>query len=61
MDTINTIVPIVLILIAVIWIYSVFGEPIKHFYEWIKGFMSSRRERFQPPNPANVIKEFTYN
>jgi hypothetical protein len=60
-DTLNTIVPIVLVIIGVIWIWATFSEPIKRFYEWIKGFAGSNRDRFQPANPANVVKEFTYS
>lgn len=60
-DTLGTIVPIVLILVGVIWLWSVFGEPIKRFYEWIKNMTSSGRDKFQQHNPANVVKEFTYS
>lgn len=57
----DTIIPIILILVGVVWLWSVFGDPIKRFYEWIKGMTSAGRERFQAPNPANVVKEFTYS
>ena len=60
-DTINTIIPWILLVIAAIWIFSVFGEPIKRFYEWIKGFTRSGRERFQPRDPRTMVQEFTYS
>jgi len=60
-DFLNTVVPIILILIGIVWAWSVFQEPIKRFYEWIKGLMGSAnaRERFQAP--VNAVKEFTYS
>lgn len=60
-DTLNTIIPYILLIIAVVWIWATFGEPFKRFYEWVRDMFSSRRERFQPPNPANVVREFTYS
>ena len=57
-DALNTIVPIVLILIGVVWVWSQFGEPIKRFYEWIKGLVAPTRERFQPPTV--VSRELIY-
>lgn len=60
-DTLGTIVPIILILVGVIWIWSVFGEPIKRFYEWIKNMTGAGRDRFKAANPAQVVKEFTYS
>lgn len=59
-DTLGTIIPILLILIGVVWLWSVFGEPMKRFYEWIKGMTSSGRDRFQRAAPINAVKEFTY-
>ena len=59
-DAMQTIVPIVLVLVGVIWLWSVFGEPIKRFYEWIKGMTSAGKERFKAQNPANYVQEFTY-
>lgn len=59
-DTLNTIVPIILIVIGVIWLWATFGEPMKRFIEWIKGFMGSQKDRFQPRN-LNVPTEFKYS
>jgi hypothetical protein len=57
-DALNTIVPIVLIFIAIVWVWSQFGEPLRRFYEWIKGLVSSKRERFQPPTV--ISRELIY-
>jgi len=59
-DAMSTIVPIILILVGVVWLWATFGEPIKRFYEWIKGMTSSGRDRFQKANPAQYTTEFTY-
>lgn len=56
----NTIVPIVLVVVAAIWIYSQFGEPIKRFIEWIKSFTTSQKDRFQPRNVSGPM-EFKYS
>lgn len=58
-DTLNTIVPIILVVVGVIWIWSQFGEPIKRFIDWIKGFTSSQKDRFQ--RTADVATEFKYS
>jgi TM2 domain-containing membrane protein YozV len=58
-DLLNTIIPWILLIIGIIWVYSVFGEQIKRFIEWIKGFTSSNRERFQ--KQITTAKEFTYS
>ena len=55
----NTIVPIVLLLIAIIWAWATFSEPIKRFYEWIKGMTTSGKDRFQ--KQITTAKEFTYS
>lgn len=60
-NSFDTIVPIILIIIAAIWVYSVFGEHIKRFYEWIKSMGSSGKDRFKAANPAGMVREFTYS
>lgn len=56
----DTIVPILLIVIGAVWLWSVFGEPMKRFYEWIKGMTSAGKDRFKAQNPANYTQEFVY-
>lgn len=53
----DTIVPIILIFIGVVFVWSKFGEPIKNFIDWIKSKFSSGRDRFQP---VKMAKELTY-
>jgi len=58
-DVLNTVIPIILILAAAIWLWSKLGEPAKQFWAWLMTFKNSSKDRFK--QSVGGIKELTYS
>jgi len=58
-DAMNTIIPIVLIFIAVVWLWSQFGDKASAFFSWIKDKFSNSQDRFRSTvsGPKDLIYE----
>lgn len=40
-EIINFVIPVILIIIAITWIFYKFGDPLSRFFSWAKGLFSS--------------------
>ena len=61
MDFINTIVPIILVMVFIVWVWSVFGDPIRRFFEWFKEVLSPTKSRIENISELNLPKDLVYN
>jgi hypothetical protein len=63
-DTINTIVPWILLIIGIVWLWSIFGGAFMRFFAWIRSFFASSKDKVQDRfqrRSVGGLTEFTYN